>query len=181
MVSRVYLDLVTGRLVGVTPKPAFWPPFERVRVNNPRVLLLKPEDVKRRLAEQQAAALVMVETGENRTPRPERVRPKYPTRVGDALKLASQTTIASVLVRTAAWSFARPRRRRARGIPARCRSLPSRREEERVNVAAVRPRGRTLSSCQLFGATCFTRTAATSARNLGTLSPVESCRPLVAS
>ena len=65
MVTRVYVDLVTRRLVGVTPEPAFWSLFEQVRVDNPRLLLLRPDEVKRRLADQQAAALVMVETGGN--------------------------------------------------------------------------------------------------------------------
>ena len=82
MVVKIYLDLVAGRIVGVTPKPAFWSLFEQVRVENPRILLLAPDEIKRRLAEQQAAAVVLVETGENRTPRPARVRPGCPTCVG---------------------------------------------------------------------------------------------------
>jgi site-specific DNA recombinase len=88
MVAKVYVDLVSRRIIGVTPKPGFWSLFEQVRVEHPRMLLLAPDEVKRRLAEPQAAAVVLVETGENRTPRPARVRPRYPTRVGDALKLA---------------------------------------------------------------------------------------------
>lgn len=116
MVARVYVDLTTDRLVGITPKPAFWSLFEQVRIDHPRLLLLKPDDVKRRLAEQRAA-VVLVETGENRTPRPERVRPKYPTRVGDALGLAGRTAIASVPFGSATWSFARPRWHEARGTP----------------------------------------------------------------
>jgi hypothetical protein len=81
--ARVYVHVVAGRLVGVTPKLAFWTLFEQVRVDNPRVLILGPEDVKRRLAEQRAATVV--ETGGNRTPRPARVRPGYATCVGGAL------------------------------------------------------------------------------------------------
>ena len=65
MVARVDVDVLTGRLVGITPRPAFWSVSEAVRVQNPRVVLYKPEEVKRRLAEQQAADLVVVETGEN--------------------------------------------------------------------------------------------------------------------
>jgi len=55
MISRVFVDLRTGRIVGVTPCPAFFAVFESVRVQNPRVLLLKPDEVKQRLAEQQVA------------------------------------------------------------------------------------------------------------------------------
>ena len=62
---RTYVDALTGRFVGVTPRPAFWTAFEEVRSENPQVLLLKPEEVKRRLAEQQAAEVELVETGEN--------------------------------------------------------------------------------------------------------------------
>lgn len=85
MITRVYVDVVSGQLVGVTPKPAFWSLFEQVWVESPHVLLLKPEEIKRRLAEQRAAEVVLVETGGNRTPRPERVRSGYPTCVGGAL------------------------------------------------------------------------------------------------
>ena len=56
---------MTGRLVGMTPRPAFFSVFETLRSSGSRVLLLKPEEVKQRLAEQQAAEDGLVETGEN--------------------------------------------------------------------------------------------------------------------
>jgi len=65
MVSKVYVDLLTKRLVGLTPTPSFWSLFEEVRLTSNKVLLLKPEEVKRRLAEHQAALVVLVETGGN--------------------------------------------------------------------------------------------------------------------
>ena len=68
MVSRVYVDLLTRRLVGVTPKPAFWSLFESVRVASPRVLLLKPDEVKRRLAELTAVGGAGGDGGELNSP-----------------------------------------------------------------------------------------------------------------
>ena len=64
-VLPVYVDAVSGRIVGFTPRPAFWSVFEEARTKNPQVLLLKPDEVEQRLAEQQAAGLVVVETGES--------------------------------------------------------------------------------------------------------------------
>ena len=65
MVASIQADLLSGRIVGVTPKPAFWTLFESARVDSSKVLLLKPDEVKRWLAERATADLVMVETGEN--------------------------------------------------------------------------------------------------------------------
>lgn len=69
MVASVQVDLLSARIVGVTPKPAFWSLFESARVDSSRVVLLKPDDVKRWLAERATSDLVMVETGENLPPR----------------------------------------------------------------------------------------------------------------
>ena len=62
-VSRVYLDLTNARVAGFTPKSAFWSLCEQVRVDSPRVPLLKPDEVKKRLVAQQAAEVMLVETG----------------------------------------------------------------------------------------------------------------------
>ena len=68
MVLRVYVDLLTGRLVGVTPKPAFWSLFESVHLASSRVLLLKPDEVRRRLAEQAAVGGAGGDGGELNSP-----------------------------------------------------------------------------------------------------------------
>ena len=50
-------------------------PFESARVDSSKVLLLKPDEVKRWLAERATADLVMVETGEHQTlPSPNEIR-----------------------------------------------------------------------------------------------------------
>ena len=41
MVASIQADLLSGRIVGVTPKPAFWTLFESARVDSSKVLLSK--------------------------------------------------------------------------------------------------------------------------------------------
>jgi len=69
-VLRVYVDALSGRLVGVTPRPPFWSVFEEARSRNPQVLLLKPDEVKQRLANSKPLGVVWWRRGSARLAAP---------------------------------------------------------------------------------------------------------------
>jgi site-specific DNA recombinase len=71
MLDAVYVDLLTSRmLVGLLPKPAFYRLFESLkREPNSKVIIFNPKE-KENALNSTGRVLGLVETGENRTPRP---------------------------------------------------------------------------------------------------------------
>jgi site-specific DNA recombinase len=75
MLEAVYVDLAASRsIVGIQPKPPFYPLFEALKRNaEARVTLFNPvsDKTKDSTIEMESENFGMVETGESRTPRPE--------------------------------------------------------------------------------------------------------------
>ena len=71
MLSAVYVDLlITGRIVGLLPKPPFYRLFETLRhMPDSKVTIFNPQEKENALISSEHV-LGLVETGESRTPRP---------------------------------------------------------------------------------------------------------------
>ena len=100
MLDVVYIDLVSNRsIVGLLPKPAFYCLFESISQKpDSNVVMFNPaQSVEPMLADQKENAPIisgreivgLVETGENRTPRPAEVRPESTTGLVDFLLLSN--------------------------------------------------------------------------------------------
>ena len=90
MLDAVYIDLLASRtIVGLLPKPAFYYLFESLTQEpDANVMVFNPNGSSEFTAvnQKESAPLIagremvaLVETGESRTPRPEKAHPRYTT------------------------------------------------------------------------------------------------------